>query len=108
MAAEHRIAPPAPSATAAFAAPVSAASAAAATATAAGIASPAPATGGSSAAGIRMLQVAETQVGQQEEPPGSNDGPAIAVYRSAVAGAVAGDPWCADFVSWAARQAGAR
>src|SRR5207244_8472035 len=41
------------------------------------------------------------------EPPGSNDGPAIAGYRSAVAGAVAGDPWCADFVSWAARQAGA-
>ena len=45
--------------------------------------------------------------GQSEQPPGSNDGPAIAQYRSAVAGAEAGEPWCAYFVSWAAAQAGA-
>jgi hypothetical protein len=38
--------------------------------------------------------------------PGSNDGAGIAAYRSAVAGSVAGAPWCAYFASWAARQAG--
>src|SRR3954471_17782157 len=58
-----------------------------------------------SAAG-RLVAAAESQVGQAEAPPGSNDGPAIATYRSAVAGAQAGQPWCAYFVSWAAAQAG--
>src|SRR3954469_10511806 len=58
-----------------------------------------------SAAG-RLVTAAESQVGQAEAPPGSNDGPAIATYRSAVAGAQAGQPWCAYFVSWAAAQAG--
>ncbi len=57
-------------------------------------------------AGARLLAAAETQVGQSEQPPGSNDGPAIATYRSAVPGSQAGDPWCAEFVSWAAAQAG--
>jgi hypothetical protein len=41
-----------------------------------------------------------------EQPPGSNDGPRIAQYRQATAGSGVG-PWCAYFVSWAARQAGA-
>ena len=58
-------------------------------------------------AGTRALAAAETQVGQAEQPPGSNDGPAIAMYRSAVEGAIPGAPWCAYFVSWAAAQAGA-
>jgi len=40
-----------------------------------------------------------------EQPPGSNDGPQIAEYRTATAGSGVG-PWCAYFVSWAARQAG--
>jgi cell wall-associated NlpC family hydrolase len=62
---------------------------------------------GTSSAGLGALQAAETQVGQAEQPPGSNDGPAIAMYRGAVAGAYAGAPWCAYFVSWAAAQAGA-
>ena len=53
-----------------------------------------------------MARVAETQVGQSEQPPGSNESPAIATYRSATAGAVPGDGWCAYFVSWVARQAG--
>lgn len=57
-------------------------------------------------ASARLLAAAQTQVGQAEEPPGSNDSPAIARYRDAVAGAVAGAPWCAYFVSWAAAQAG--
>jgi hypothetical protein len=56
--------------------------------------------------GAGALAAAETQVGQTEQPPGSNDGPAVAQYRSAVAGAVPGAPWCAYFVSWAAAQSG--
>lgn len=56
--------------------------------------------------GSRVAAVAEGQVGQSEQPPGSNEGPAIAEYGSAVAGAAPGEPWCAYFASWAARQAG--
>lgn len=53
-----------------------------------------------------VLTAALTQVGASEQPPGSNDGPQIATYRTAVAGAQAGEPWCAYFASWAAQQAG--
>jgi hypothetical protein len=56
--------------------------------------------------GSRIVAIAESQVGQAEQPPGSNEGPAIAEYRSATAGAAPGEPWCAYFASWAARQAG--
>jgi hypothetical protein len=56
--------------------------------------------------GSAVLTAAESQIGESEQPPGSNDGPAIGVYRSAVAGAQAGAPWCAYFASWAAAQAG--
>ena len=48
---------------------------------------------------------ARGEIGQAEQPPGSNDSPRIAQYREAVQGAGVG-PWCAYFVSWAARQAG--
>ena len=58
-------------------------------------------------AGLTALQVAESQVGVTEQPPGSNDGPQIAQYRTATQGAYAGAPWCAYFVSWCAAQAGA-
>jgi hypothetical protein len=58
-------------------------------------------------AGTRALAAAETQLGVAEQPPGSNDGPQLAAYRSAVAGAAPGEPWCAYFASWAAAQAGA-
>jgi cell wall-associated NlpC family hydrolase len=71
-----------------------------------GQAAAAGATGGSDA-GLRALAVAEREIGVTEQPPGSNDGPRIAQYRSAVAGSYAGAPWCAYFVSWAAAQAGA-
>jgi len=57
--------------------------------------------------GAKALGAAQGEIGQAEQPPGSNDSPRIAVYRSAVRGAVAGEPWCAYFVSWAAAQAGA-
>jgi cell wall-associated NlpC family hydrolase len=64
-------------------------------------------TAGGTTAGSRALAAAQTQIGQAEQPPGSNDGPAIAMYRTAVEGAYPGAPWCAYFVSWAAAQAGA-
>ncbi len=72
-----------------------------------GLASPSaiPAGVNGGAAGA-IVQIAESQVGQAEQPPGSNDGPAIAAYRTATAGAAAGEPWCAYFASWVARQAG--
>jgi hypothetical protein len=60
----------------------------------------------SGGSGARVAAVAETQIGQAEQPPGSNESPAIAGYRSATAGAMPGEPWCAYFASWAARQAG--
>jgi CHAP domain-containing protein len=61
----------------------------------------APGTGGAGA-----LAAAQSQVGVAEQPPGSNDGPQIAEYRTATAGSGVG-PWCAYFTSWAAAQAGA-
>ncbi|HEY7933610.1 MAG TPA: CHAP domain-containing protein [Solirubrobacteraceae bacterium] len=54
----------------------------------------------------QIVANAESQIGQSEQPPGSNESPAIAQYRSATAGAAPGEPWCAYFASWAARQAG--
>lgn len=61
---------------------------------------------GAQTPGQRIVSIAETQVGQTEQPPGSNESPAIAQYRTATAGAMPGAPWCAYFASWAARQAG--
>ena len=71
---------------------------------AAGVPLASPLSAGGSSSGV--VAAAESQVGQTEQPPGSNDGPAIAMYRGAVQGAQAGEPWCAYFASWAARQAG--
>ena len=51
------------------------------------------------------LAAAQSQVGVSEQPPGSNDGPQIAEFRTATAGSGVG-PWCAYFTSWAAAQAG--
>jgi hypothetical protein len=59
-----------------------------------------------SSPGARIVAIAESQLGQTEQPPGSNESPAIAQYRSATAGAVPGAPWCAYFASWVASQAG--
>ena len=56
--------------------------------------------------GGRIVAAADTQLGQSEQPPGSNESPAIAAYREATVGAEPGAPWCAYFASWAARQAG--
>jgi hypothetical protein len=65
--------------------------------------SPSPAFPG--AGNPAIVAAAATEVGQAEYPPGSNDSPRIAAYRQATAGSGVG-PWCAYFVSWAARQAG--
>ena len=64
----------------------------------------ATATGGTPA-GQAILNAIRPEVGVAEQPPGSNDSPRIAQYRQATAGSGVG-PWCAYFVSWAARQAG--
>jgi CHAP domain len=56
-------------------------------------------------AGQRALAFAQQEIGQAEQPPGSNDSPRIAEYRTATAGSGIG-PWCAYFVSWAAKNAG--
>jgi hypothetical protein len=61
-----------------------------------------PAAGGGASG---ALAAAQGEVGQAEQPPGSNDSPRIADYRTATAGSGVG-PWCAYFVSWAAAQAG--
>jgi hypothetical protein len=57
-------------------------------------------------AGQAILNAVRGEVGVAEQPPGSNDSPRIAQYRQATAGSGVG-PWCAYFVSWAARSAGA-
>ncbi len=56
--------------------------------------------------GQQIVRIAESQIGQAEQPLGSNESPAISMYRTATAGAIPGAPWCAYFASWAARQAG--
>src|SRR5829696_5732381 len=58
-----------------------------------------------SSAGQAVLNAVRNEVGQAEQPPGSNDSPRIAQYRQATAGSGVG-PWCAYFTSWAARTAG--
>lgn len=61
-----------------------------------------PATGN----GQNVLAAAASAIGVAEYPSGSNDGPGLGIFRSAVAGAAPGQPWCAYFASWAARQGG--
>src|SRR5688500_15593150 len=71
-------------------------------ATAAVAAPPGALGAGGGSAGARALAAAQAEVGQAEQPPGSNDSPRIAQYRQATAGSGVG-PWCAYFVSWAAQ-----
>ena len=56
--------------------------------------------------GGKLVAIAQAEVGQAEQPPGGNDSPRIAEYRTATSGSGVG-PWCAYFLSWAANQAGA-
>jgi hypothetical protein len=71
-----------------------------------GAASPTAPIAGASGTGAAIVAAAAGEVGQAEQPPGSNDSPRIAQYRSATAGAPGPGPWCAYFVSWACKQAG--
>jgi cell wall-associated NlpC family hydrolase len=96
------LAPPQPVATAPPPATATAFASALQGATATTAAAPVAAGG---AAGQAIVAAARGEVGQVEQPPGSNDSPRIAQYRKATAGSAVG-PWCAYFVSWAARQAG--
>ncbi len=61
---------------------------------------------GGTGAGQAALAAAQGEVGVAEQPPGSNESPRIAQFRQATAGAPGPGPWCAYFVSWAAREAG--
>jgi hypothetical protein len=70
-----------------------------------GAVAPAAAPAGNTPA-ARMVARAQAEVGQAEQPPGSNNSPRIAQYRSATAGAPGPGPWCAYFTSWLARGAG--
>lgn len=64
-----------------------------------------PPTGG--AVGQRMVALATAELGVSETG-GSNESPRIREYRSATAGAEGTPgPWCAYFVSWLAKGAGA-
>lgn len=54
--------------------------------------------------GRRVLDVAISQIGVMEEPPGSNAGPKVTEYLASV-GVGPGHAWCAAFVYWCARQA---
>src|SRR4051812_17382685 len=58
----------------------------------AAVATPPPAGG----PGAQMVALAQQEVGQAEQPPGTNDSPRIAEYRGATAGSGVG-PWCAYF-----------
>jgi cell wall-associated NlpC family hydrolase len=65
----------------------------------------AAAAAGGSGRGAQIAAIAQAELGVAEQPPGSNDAPRIAQYRTATAGSGVG-PWCAYFTSWVAQQAG--
>ena len=63
----------------------------------------APVGGGNGSVGQKIVALARGEIGVKESPPGSNNSPRIAQYRSATAGAPGPGPWCAYFTSWLAR-----
>jgi CHAP domain len=56
---------------------------------------------------IVRLASGELDAGVQESPAGSDNSPEIALYRGALAHRFGPAPWCAFFVSWVAKAAGA-
>lgn len=56
----------------------------------------------------RMVGLAQAELAKNvhETPAGSNRSPDITRYETATAGAIAGQPWCAYFASYIAREAG--
>ena len=89
----------------AFATQLGSAMAPAATAAAGTQSAASVAPAGSAGTGQRLAAIATAELGVAEQPPGSNDAPRIATYRTATAGSGVG-PWCAYFTSWVAQQAG--
>ena len=78
---------------------------AAPTPSASAVAVPASAVPAPSAQGAQRVALAAAEIGIAESPPGSNDAPRIAEYRTATTGSGVG-PWCAYFTSWIGAQAG--
>ena len=73
----------------------------------AGLPSGFPQFGGGGAVGQRMVALAQQEVGVSETG-GNNESSRIREYRTATAGAEnTPGPWCAYFVSWLAKEAGA-
>lgn len=48
---------------------------------------------------LKVLDIAASQIGVLEDPPGSNRGAEVEKYLAS-AGCSPGDPWCASFVYW--------
>lgn len=53
---------------------------------------------------VKVLEIASSEVGVMEDPPGSNRGPRVEQYLKS-AGCLPGDPWCASFVYWCFNEA---
>ena len=53
---------------------------------------------------VKVLEIAKTQIGKMEVPPGSNTGPDVIKYQTA-AGIGTGLPWCMAFVYWCFQEA---
>ena len=54
---------------------------------------------------MKILEIAQSQVGVQEQPKGSNKGEQVEQYLAAV-GLPGGYSWCMAFVQWCFKQAG--
>lgn len=55
----------------------------------------------------KALRAAIGEVGVREDPPGSNRGSRVKEYQAATSLKGTGWPWCAAFVCWCFKQAGA-
>ncbi len=53
---------------------------------------------------VKAIEVARSQIGVLEDPPGSNRGAQVEEYQRSV-GIPPGEPWCAAFVYWCFRRA---
>ena len=61
---------------------------------------------GGTTLGQRAIEVARTQIGVREQPPGSNRGPEVDEYvRSVGLSPTGAFPWCAAFIYWVYEQA---
>jgi hypothetical protein len=52
----------------------------------------------------KVIEIAASQIGVLEDPPGSNRGAQVEKYLAS-AGCLPGDPWCASFVYWCFNEA---